>query len=118
FLKVGTSIGCLLFFFLQVTSVSPLQIVVNIGPEFLQFIAKSIDTHLRSPAVCARRSTTIGGGVIYVGDGNRRGIAGKLGDVERVLAGICSGNENTAEGIAKAVQERASAQLKITRISF
>src|SRR5580704_7937362 len=111
-------IGCSLLLFLQVALVSPLQVVMNIGPKLLQLIAKGIQAHLRSPVRQIRRKTAIGLGIIEVGNPNRRRVAGKLGNVEHVPTGVFPSDENTVDGIAKAVDERTPAQSKIARIDF
>ena len=95
---------------------SSLQISVNIGPKLLQLIPEGVEAHLRSPVGETRRKTAIGGGIIGTGNGRRGGVAGKLGDIEHVSSGVSSGNENTADCIAEAAHERASAQPKIARI--
>src|SRR5579872_252453 len=46
---LGVLVGCLFLLFLQVALMSPLQIVVNIRPEFLQFVSKGVEAHLCSP---------------------------------------------------------------------
>src|SRR5208283_361803 len=102
--------------FLQVAGMSSLQIVVNVGPEFLQFIPEGVEAHLRSPIVEIPRKVPISGGIIDIGNGNRRCVARKLRDVKHRTAGVSSGDEYTADGIAKAVPERAPAQSEIARI--
>src|SRR5580704_7545107 len=111
-------LGCFLLLFLHVAGMFPLQIAVNIRPKLLQLISEGVEAHLRSPARETRRKTAIGGGIIDVGNRNRRCVAGKLGNVEHVGPGVSSSNENTVDGIAKAVYERAGAQAKIARIDF
>src|ERR1700685_1189632 len=95
--------------------VSLLQIVVNVGPKLLQHIPEGVETHLRSPIGKTRRKTTIGGGIIDVGNSDRSGVAGKLGNVEHSSARVSSSDENTANGIFKAVAGGTFAQLKIAR---
>src|SRR5580692_11533818 len=107
--------GCCL---LQLAIVSPLQIAVNVGPKLLQLIPEGIEAHLRSPVGDIRRKSTIIGGIIDVGNGNRRGISGKFGNVEHRRAGVSSGDEDTADGIAKAAYETSTAQSEIARIYF
>src|ERR1022692_4592819 len=111
-------VGCFLLLFLQVAGVSPLQIAVNIWPKLLQLISKGVDAHLRSPAGQTRRKAPIGFGIIEVGNSNRRCVAGKLGNVEHARPGVSSSDEDTVDGIAKAVHERTPAQSKIARIDF
>src|SRR5271154_3045814 len=95
--------------FLLPAGVSLLQIVVNVGPKLLQLVPEGVEAHLRSPVGEIRRKSTIVGRIIDVGNGNRRCVAGKLGNVEHVGTGVSSGDENTADGIAKAAHERAPA---------
>ena len=87
--------------------VSPLYIVVHVRPKLLQLIPKRVEAHLHSPVVEIPRNGSILGGIIDIGNGNRGCIASKFGGVECVRAGVFSGDENTADGIAEAVPERA-----------
>ena len=96
------SIAC----FLLVADVSPLQIAVNIGPKLLQLIPEGVDAHLKCKTGEIRRKTTIGSGIVDVGNGNRSCIARKLGNVEHITAGVFPGDENAADGIAKAVSQK------------
>src|SRR5208283_1421818 len=84
------SIDC----FLQVASVPPLQIAVNIRPKLLQLIPEGVEAHLHSPVVDIRRKGAIVGRIIDIRNGNRGCVTRKLGDVEHVSAGVGSGNEN------------------------
>src|SRR5580692_9265218 len=97
-------VGCFLLLFLQVAGVSVLQIAVNIWPKLLQLISKGVNTHLHSPTRETRRKTAIGGGIIKVGNGNRRCVAGKLRNIKHVSTGVSSSDENAVDGVAKAVQ--------------
>jgi hypothetical protein len=106
------SIGCILL----VADVSPLQTAVNIGPKLLQLIPEGVDAHLKCKTREIRRKTTIGSGIVDVGNGNRSRIARKLGNVEHITAGVFSGDENAADGIAKAVSQPALSPSKIARI--
>ena len=117
-IQITGSVVCFLLLFLQVARVSPLQITVDVWPKLLQLISKGIDTHLRPPIVDISRKAQIRTGIIEIGNGNRGCVAGKLGNVEHVSPGVSSSDENTVNGIAKAVHERASAQPKIARINF
>src|SRR5271154_1458722 len=92
------------------------EILVNVRPKFLQLISESIQTQLQSIVVKTRGKAAIDGGIIGGGNGNRGGVAGKFWNVEDTAAGIPTGYENAADSVAKAVNNPASSQTKITRI--
>src|ERR1700722_19641017 len=100
-------VGRFLLLFLRVARLSPLYVAVNIWPKLLQLISKGVEAHLRSPARKTRRPTAIGCGVINRGNSDRGCVAGKLRNVEHVRPGVSSSNENTVDGIAETVHERA-----------
>jgi hypothetical protein len=62
--RVGPEKSLAVFSFLQLSSVSVLEVVMNIRPKLFQLVAESVDPHLHRPTGKTRVKTTIGGRVI------------------------------------------------------
>ena len=79
--------------------------MMDIRPKLFYQIRKSIHSNLRSPRVGRPCKSTLLCRVVEIGNARTHKVAGNLGKIESVAAGIRPRDEETADRIAGAVHE-------------
>ena len=84
--------------------------VIDVGPEFLDDERESVDAHAGAPVVGCVAEGSLTRRVVERGDAGRCASAYDFAGVEDFFARVGTGDDDTAESIAGALEEAAAAE--------
>ena len=79
------------------------QVVVDVGPELFDDEGGGIDADVEAPLAAGIAEGALGGGVVKIGETGGGPGSDDFADVEDFLAGVGTGDDGAAEGVAAAL---------------